>query len=119
MTPERYTLEEWGLNFIVNDNGRNLTAKQTVTRLNAHYEDTQRLKKDVSRLNKVNKELKSKVDDKEVAVEVETEKLMNKVFSLIDEKLGEARLAFQTKGYKSYYSGRIDALEELRKEVSE
>ena len=31
---KRFTLEEFGLNFIVNDNGRNLTAKQTVDRLN-------------------------------------------------------------------------------------
>ena len=34
-----------------------------------------------------NKELKAKVDDKEVAVEVECEKLMQKVLDLIDEKI--------------------------------
>lgn len=34
MTEKRFTLEEFGLNFIVNDNGRNLTAKQTVDELN-------------------------------------------------------------------------------------
>ena len=34
-----------------------------------------------------NKELKAKVDDKEVAVEVETCKVMEKIFDLIDEKI--------------------------------
>ena len=63
MTDERYTLEEFGLNFIVNDNGRNLTAKQTVVRLNAHYEDTQRLKKDVSKLRQENEQLKQQIDN--------------------------------------------------------
>ena len=38
-------------------------------------------------LEKENKELKAKVDDKEVAVEVECEKLMQKLLDLIDEKI--------------------------------
>lgn len=38
-------------------------------------------------LNEENKELKAKVDDKEVAVEVECEKLMQKVFNLINGKI--------------------------------
>ena len=38
-------------------------------------------------LKKENKELKAKVDDKEVAVEVECEKLMQKVFNLINAKI--------------------------------
>lgn len=41
----------------------------------------------IKELEKENKELKAKVDDKEVAVEVECEKLMQKVFDLIDEKI--------------------------------
>ena len=41
---KRFTLEEFGLNFIVNDNGRNLTAKQTVDRLNELHEENTYLK---------------------------------------------------------------------------
>ena len=44
MTEKRYTLEEFGLNFIVNDNGRNLTAKQTVDRLNELNDENEQLK---------------------------------------------------------------------------
>lgn len=44
MTEKRFTLEEFGLSFIVNDNGRNLTAKQTVDGLNQLYEENEELK---------------------------------------------------------------------------
>ena len=47
-------------------------------------------KKLVEKMNKLadeNKELKAKVDDKEVAVEVETCKVMEKIFDLIDKKI--------------------------------
>ncbi len=47
-------------------------------------------KKLVEKMNKLadeNKKLKAKVDDKEVAVEVECEKLMQKVFEVIDKKI--------------------------------
>ena len=44
MTEKRFTLEEFGLNFIVNDNGRNLTAKQTVDRLNELADENEQLK---------------------------------------------------------------------------
>lgn len=44
MIEKRFTLEEFGLNFIVNDNGRNLTAKQTVDRLNELHEENEFLK---------------------------------------------------------------------------
>ena len=47
MTEKRYTLEEFGLNFIVNDNGRNLTAKQTVDRLNELNDENEQLKKEL------------------------------------------------------------------------
>ena len=46
MTEKRFTLEEFGLNFIVNANGRNLTAKQTVDKLNQLYEENEELKKE-------------------------------------------------------------------------
>ena len=45
MTEKRFTLEEFGLNFIVNDNGRNLTAKQTMERLNELNNENEELKK--------------------------------------------------------------------------
>lgn len=45
---KRFTLEEFGLNFIVNDNGRNLTAKKTVDKLNQLYEENEELKKVLS-----------------------------------------------------------------------
>ena len=42
---ERFTLEEFGLNFVVNDNGKNLTAKQTVELLNRLNEENENFKK--------------------------------------------------------------------------
>ena len=47
---KRFTLEEFGLNFIVNDNGRNLTAKQTVDRLNELNDENEQLRKDATTL---------------------------------------------------------------------
>lgn len=41
---ERFTLEEFGLNFIVNDNGRNLSAKKTVDLLNELHKENKLLK---------------------------------------------------------------------------
>ena len=41
----------------------------------------------LNELDSENKKLKAKVDDKEVAVEVECEKLMQKVFDLIEERI--------------------------------
>lgn len=44
MTEKRFTLEEFGLSFIVNDDGRDLTAKQTVDRLNELFDENEQLK---------------------------------------------------------------------------
>lgn len=44
MTQKRFVLEEFGLNFIVNDNGRQLSAKQTVDLLNDFAEENEQLK---------------------------------------------------------------------------
>ena len=52
MTEKRFTLEEFGLNFIVNDNGRNLTAKQTVDKLNQLYEENEQLKEGLHNIQK-------------------------------------------------------------------
>ena len=64
---ERFTLEEFGLNFIVNDNGRNLTAKQTVDRLNELNDENEQLKKDLNSLSHnwalMYEEAKNKVEE--------------------------------------------------------
>lgn len=69
MTEKRFTLEEFGLNFIVNDNGRNLTAKQTVDRLNELSDENEQLKHDATVLiqanqdyRRENEQLKSQLD---------------------------------------------------------
>ena len=67
MTEKRFTLEEFGLNFIVNDNGRNLTAKQTVDRLNELNDENEQLKKDLNSLSHnwalMYEEAKNKVEE--------------------------------------------------------
>ena len=50
MSKKRFTLEEFGLNFIVNDNGRNLTAKQTVDKLNELNNENEQLKGEIENL---------------------------------------------------------------------
>ena len=67
---ERFTLEEFGLNFIVNDNGRNLTAKQTVDRLNELNDENDQLKSYtgemedyLARLEEKNGQLKKQLSD--------------------------------------------------------
>ena len=71
-------------------------------------------------LYKENNELKKKVGDKEVAVEVETCKLMEKIFALIDEKIKE--LSTTTKYGDIHEDLRIftqQVLYDLKKELSE
>ena len=63
MTEKRFTLEEFGLNFIVNDNGRNLTAKQTVDRLNDLNDENEQLKHDI-------KNLKITIEARETLIDV-------------------------------------------------
>jgi len=89
------------------------------------YKKYVELLKQQGRLEKENNELKAKVDDKEIAVEVETEKLMQKVFNAIDEKIDELE--------KRYKFGQevakccpmhnirhsINTLKELKKELKE
>ena len=75
------------------------------------------LYQDIKILEKENKELKAKVDDKEVAVEVECEKLMQKVFDLIDVKIKEYQ---KYDGYdtEKYYIG-TQLLNELKRGLVE
>ena len=54
---KRFTLEEFGLNFIVNDNGRNLTAKQTVDRLNELFDENEQLKSELRNLRRLTNEI--------------------------------------------------------------
>jgi len=90
--------------------------------LDSYGEDVVEL---LNELNDENTELKAKVDDKEVAVEVETCKVMEKVFALIDKKIDELE--------KRYKFGQevaeccpmhnimhsINTLKELKKELRE
>lgn len=79
-----------------------------------------KFKREALSLAKENEKLKSKVDDKEVAVEVETEKLMEKIFSLIDEKIKYAEKCYANeRSDKSYYHGQLSILRELKKELKE
>ena len=78
------------------------------------YGTVQKICELLNELNDENKELKAKVDDKEVAVEVECEKLMQKVFDLIDETI-----EYYSDKYELYDTNAIDVLEELKKELQE
>ena len=78
------------------------------------YGTVQKICELLNELNDENKELKAKVDDKEVAVEVECEKLMQKVFDLIDETI-----EYYSDKYELYDTNAIEALEELKKELME
>ena len=78
-----------------------------------------------SELEYENKKLKAKVDDKEVAVEVETCKLMEKVFALIDKKIDELEKRYKF-GQEIYHGCPmhnivfgINTLKELKKELQE
>ena len=92
-------------------NHENIDIVQMIDLLNALNDENEQLKKE-------NKELKAKVDDKEVAVEVETCKVMEKIFDLIDKKIKEADESFE-QTYDSWYQGQIDALKELKKELND
>ena len=79
----------------------------------------------LNELAEENKELKAKVDDKEVAVEVECEKLMQRVFDLIDKNINE--YIYKEKLYKhkgkdreaSVFNLYCFCLNNLKKELSE
>jgi len=77
-----------------------------------------KFKREALSLAKENEKLKSKVDDKEVAVEVETEKLMDKVFDLIEEKIKHAQECYaDERADRNYYRGQLSILRELKKEL--
>ena len=70
----------------------------------------------LNKLEEENKELKKKVGDKEVAVEVETCKLMERVFALIDKKIRE----YSNREQRERTSNDIiGILKELKKELRE
>lgn len=79
----------------------------------------------LNELHDENKELKTKVDDKEVAVEVETCKVMEKIFDLIDRKIKDYNQQLDDEDIDdnlAYYmnvKGHIEAFKELKKELQE
>lgn len=98
------------------DEGQIINPFECMKLLNYFYDENIDLVKMNEQLREENKELKAKVDDKEVAVEVETCKVMEKIFDLIDKKIKEADEGFE-QTYDSWYQGQIDALKELKKEL--
>ncbi len=75
-----------------------------------------------------NKQLKAKVADTDVAVEVETSKIMEKIFDLIDEKANISHKNMEEWAFKDvpaattreyYYSGMLDACRQLQNELKE
>lgn len=69
-----------------------------------------------------NEQLKSHINDTEIAVEIETEKCMQKVFDWIDEKLREEKKAIEDMGedYDDYYHlGKLDILNKMKEELQE
>ena len=91
------------------------------------YELTKKLeyKSKLTDLKKENKQLKSKVDDITVAVEVETCKLMDNIINLIDKKITEINQEYDPyarQGKVLDMSNRqfaISILNELKKELKE
>ena len=89
------------------------------------YGTVQKICELLNELNDENQKLKSKVDDKEVAVEVECEKLMQRVFDLIDKNINE--YIYKEKLYKhkgkdreaSVFNLYCFCLNNLKKELSE
>lgn len=124
MIIKRFTLinlNEQHISANIYDNGTfiasiSLGEELIVELLNSLNDENEQLKQE-------NKELKAKVDDKEVAVEVECEKLMQKVFDLIDEKVDELekRYKFGQEVYKGCPMHNIrfgiNTLKELKKEL--
>lgn len=87
------------------------------------YIDNEDCCEKLNELNDENRQLKAKVNDKEVVIKVECEKLMQKILEVIDKKIEELeidlnesiRVAMPTGALR----GEIDLLEELREELQE
>ena len=81
------------------------------------------LETQIMQLKEENEQLKAKVEDKEVAVEVATEEQMSKVFTIIDEKILECEKAVEDiryNGIDSYivkHDVASKILKELKKEL--
>lgn len=94
----------------------------------------------LNELSNENKELKSKVDDKEVAVEVETCKCIHHIYNIINSninnaeyKRNKAHIKAKIKNYSSktrnevtplldmvwYWKGHVDGLTELKNQIKE
>lgn len=126
MTGKRFTLEEFGLNFIVNDNGRNLTAKQTVDKLNQLYEENEQLKEDLHNIQKAQisdiqpfEELLTEIEKlKSICQEIESTKLLSSFDHrdhAIDFKADSIQLEKENKELKEVL-GSI--LREVKRDIS-
>lgn len=95
--------------------------KELKARYNRCIEEMDSLAEVNDKFYKENKELKAKVDDKEVAVEVECEKLMQRVFEVIDKKIEELEIDLNRSIKAGMPTGALwgetDLLEELKEEL--
>lgn len=78
--------------------------------------DCMRIVNALNELNDENKELKSHINDTQIAVEIETEKCMNRVFDLIDKYIDEIVESKDRLSLDSYNSSMI-TLEGLKEEL--
>ena len=114
------------LNTVHEENEQLQIEKNTLKKQHT-YELTKKLeyKSKLTDLKKENKQLKSKVDDITVAVEVETCKLMDNIINLIDKKITEINQEYDPyvrQGKVLDMSNRqfaISILNELKKELKE
>ena len=68
----------------------------------------------LNELAEENEQLKSHINDTQIAVEIETEKCMNNVFECIDELIERAKQSGSSNQYKL---GAIQVLQTLEKEL--
>lgn len=109
MTEKRYGLiyEKEPRGQVVTDNGIPCTAKTCCTRLNRLEEENEQLKLDKQHLHQaMSRE------------EVRHKQFRDKVFDLIDKSLEKDKQYYEM-SYEDYLNGRIEALEELKKELTE
>lgn len=133
MTKKRFTSDYNGDEHLFThflENGKPMTKEEVLNRLNdlndknealkeRRYEDINDLSVIIMKyiaLEEENKELKKKVDDKEIAVEVEICKAMEKIFALINKKIREYSSLEQRERTSN---DTIEILKELKKELQE
>jgi len=133
MTEKRFTSDYNGDEHLFThflENGKPMTKEEVLNRLNdlndknkvlkdRRYEDINDLSVIIMKykaLEEENKELKKKVDDKEIAVEVEICKAIEKIFALINKKIREYSSLEQRERTSN---DTIEILSELKKELKQ